>query len=199
MPHASIRRACRRANGNDVSPSWLVRDLQTLHLFPKRLAADPEQLGSLRNAAFRRGARKRAPTAGRGIALSTVTLEQIDAAREKAHRAPLLLVAITCLGPAEPEIPALERMVSLGAAAQNVLLGAHAMGLGAGLTAGDVVPSPSRSAAASRRRVGGVRPVVRRDWGTLRSGPAGLARRPAHRASTRPGPSAAPTCRAHGR
>lgn len=70
------------------------------------------------------------------------TLEQIEAAREKAHRAPLLLVAVACLGPREPDIPPLERMVSMGAAVQNLLLGAHAMGFGAGLTSGRAMASP---------------------------------------------------------
>jgi nitroreductase len=70
------------------------------------------------------------------------TLEQIESAREKAYRAPLLLVAIARLGPREPDIPPLERMVSMGAAIQNMLLGAHAMGYGAGLTSGQAMSSP---------------------------------------------------------
>ena len=70
------------------------------------------------------------------------TLEQIESAREKAHRAPLLLVAVACLGQCEPNIPALERMISVGAAIQNLLLGAHAMGFGAGLTSGQAMASP---------------------------------------------------------
>ena len=70
------------------------------------------------------------------------TLEQIESAREKAHRAPLLLVAVACLGPREPDTPPLERMVSMGAAIQNLLLGAHAMGFGAGLTSGQAMSSP---------------------------------------------------------
>lgn len=69
------------------------------------------------------------------------TLAQIESAREKAHRAPLLLVAIACLGPREPNTPTLERMVSMGAAIQNLLLGAHAMGFGAGLTSGQAMAS----------------------------------------------------------
>ena len=69
------------------------------------------------------------------------TLEQIESAREKAHRAPLLVVAIACLGPREPNTPPLERMVSMGAAIQNLLLGAHAMGFGAGLTSGQAMSS----------------------------------------------------------
>jgi len=70
------------------------------------------------------------------------TLEQIESAREKAHRAPLLLVAVACLGPRAPNTPTLERMVSMGAAIQNLLLGAHAMGFGAGLTSGQAMASP---------------------------------------------------------
>ncbi len=72
----------------------------------------------------------------------SASLAQIESAREKAHRAPLLLVAVACLGAREPNTPALERMVSMGAAIQNLLLGAHAMGFGAGLTSGRAMASP---------------------------------------------------------
>lgn len=70
------------------------------------------------------------------------TLEQIESAREKAHRAPCLLMAIARLGPSEPPIPPLERMVSVGAAIQNILLCAHSMGYGSGLTSGQAMQSP---------------------------------------------------------
>jgi nitroreductase len=66
---------------------------------------------------------------------------QIASAREKAFRAPLLMVAVACLGPREPDTPSLERMVSLGAAIQNLLLGAHALAFGAGLTSGKAMAS----------------------------------------------------------
>ena len=69
---------------------------------------------------------------------------QVEAAREKAHSAPTLLIAIARLGPAEPDIPSLERVVSMGAAIQNILLGAHAMGFAAGLTSGQAMSSPRR-------------------------------------------------------
>jgi len=68
--------------------------------------------------------------------------EQVEAARAKAYRGPTLLVAVACLGPRDPDTPALERMVSMGAAIQNILLGAHAMGFGAGLTGGQAMGSP---------------------------------------------------------
>lgn len=63
-------------------------------------------------------------------------------AAEKAYRAPLLLIAIVrIVGEPGGEIPALERAVSFGAAIQNILLGAHAMGFGAGLTSGQAMAS----------------------------------------------------------
>ena len=64
------------------------------------------------------------------------TLEQIEAAREKAYRAPLLMLAIATLAHGPVGIPAAERLVSLGAAIQNLLLGAQALGFGAGLSSG---------------------------------------------------------------
>ena len=70
------------------------------------------------------------------------TALQIESAREKAHRAPLLMLAVARLGPSEPDIPAEERLVSLGCALQNMLLVVHAMGFGAGLTAGRAMVSP---------------------------------------------------------
>lgn len=69
------------------------------------------------------------------------TERQVARARAKAHRAPLLMLAVACLGPRDPDTPPLERMVSLGAALQNLLLGAHAMGFGAGLTGGQALGS----------------------------------------------------------
>ena len=57
------------------------------------------------------------------------TEEQLRAASDKAHNAPLLLVAVACLGPRDPDTPAAERLVSLGAAIQNLLLGAQAKAL----------------------------------------------------------------------
>lgn len=73
------------------------------------------------------------------------TPEQLAKAREKAHRAPLLLLAVACLGPREPDIPATERLVSLGAALQNLLLGAHALGYASALTSGQALVSRAMS------------------------------------------------------
>ncbi len=69
------------------------------------------------------------------------TAEQINNAREKAFRAPFLTLAIARLGPCEPDIESLERMVSVGAAIQNILLCAHSLGFGSGLTSGQAMRS----------------------------------------------------------
>ena len=69
------------------------------------------------------------------------TAEQIENAREKAFRAPFLALAIARLGPCEPDIEPLERMVSMGAAIQNFLLCAHSLGFGSSLTSGQAMRS----------------------------------------------------------
>ena len=80
--------------------------------------------------------------------------EQIDNARDKADRAPFLMLAITRLvgsnpkrdvkrvEPGELVVTDAERQVSLGCAIQNMLLTAHAMGFGSGLTSGQAITSP---------------------------------------------------------
>lgn len=72
---------------------------------------------------------------------AAATPEQIEQAREKAFRAPFLALAIARLGPCEPDIEPLERMVSVGAAIQNFLLCAHSLGFGSSLTSGQAMRS----------------------------------------------------------
>lgn len=67
--------------------------------------------------------------------------EELAQAREKAHRAPWLLLAVCRVRGANAEVPAQERLLSAGAAIQNMLLLATAMGLGSGLTSGKALAS----------------------------------------------------------
>lgn len=72
------------------------------------------------------------------------TLVQIEDARLKAWRAPWLALAIVRTRDDEGDacaIPAAERLVSLGCALQNLLLAAHSMGFGSGLTSGRAMDS----------------------------------------------------------
>lgn len=71
-------------------------------------------------------------------AASEPALEQ---AREKAYRAPWLLLAVARLRGDDPAIPPSERLLSTGCAIQNMLLLATAMGLGSGLTSGKALQS----------------------------------------------------------
>jgi len=71
------------------------------------------------------------------------TPEQIEAAHDKALRAPCLMLAVTSEAVSEPPIPFHERLVSLGCAIQNMLLMAQALGLGCGLTSGQALDDPA--------------------------------------------------------
>src|SRR4051794_9365488 len=55
--------------------------------------------------------------------------QKIETERKKAFRAPLVIVVAAVVQDA-PKVPAIEQVVAAGAAAQNMLLAAHAMGLG---------------------------------------------------------------------
>ncbi len=72
----------------------------------------------------------------------SATLDQIESAREKAHRAPCLILVVARLGSCEPPISKLERMVSVGCAIQNMLLMAHSQSFGSSLTSGQAMHSP---------------------------------------------------------
>jgi len=64
------------------------------------------------------------------------TEAQLQEARDKAYRGPLLVAVIARLSPALGTVPTPERLIAAGCALQNMLLSAHAMGFGAGLLTG---------------------------------------------------------------
>ncbi|MBL8349758.1 MAG: nitroreductase family protein [Burkholderiaceae bacterium] len=67
--------------------------------------------------------------------------DDIARSRDKAYRAPTLLLAVLKAEPADPEVPLIERAVTLGAALMNLLLAAHGLGFAAMLTSGRAVRS----------------------------------------------------------
>lgn len=78
------------------------------------------------------------------------TPEQREQAREKAYRAPLLLLAVVRLPDGDPppapgevprDVPLAERILSAGCAIQNMLLMATALGFGSALTSGKALQS----------------------------------------------------------
>lgn len=62
--------------------------------------------------------------------------EQVEQAREKAYRAPLLMLAVVNGACGDPYVDLNERIVSAGCAIQNMLLMATAQGFGSALTSG---------------------------------------------------------------
>jgi nitroreductase len=66
----------------------------------------------------------------------SATLTQMDEAKQKAFRGPLLLLATANLNNALDNIPEQEKLISAGCAIQNILLMANALGFGSGLSSG---------------------------------------------------------------
>ena len=64
-----------------------------------------------------------------------------EQARAKALRSPWLLLAVARTGTEPADIPVAERVLSAGAAIQNMLLMATALGLGSALTSGKALQS----------------------------------------------------------
>ena len=60
----------------------------------------------------------------------TATLEAIERERQKAFRSPLV-IAVAAVGDPTAKVPVIEQVLCAGAAAQNILLAARALGFGA--------------------------------------------------------------------
>jgi len=67
--------------------------------------------------------------------------DQVEQAREKAYRAPLLMLAVVNGACGDPDVDMNERIVSAGCAIQNTLLMATAQGFGSALTSGKALKS----------------------------------------------------------
>lgn len=72
---------------------------------------------------------------------ASATQIQQDQAREKAYRAPWLMLAVVDGSKGDPEVDLFERIVSAGCAIQNMLLMATAQGFGSALTSGKALRS----------------------------------------------------------
>lgn len=110
-------------------------------LLPWRFVQVPAQARTALAAAFEQALMERDAQA---------TPEQREQAREKAYRAPLLLLAVVRLAAGDPppgpgelprEVPLAERILSAGCAIQNMLLMATALGFGTALTSGKALQS----------------------------------------------------------
>lgn len=57
--------------------------------------------------------------------------DALEAVRQKVLRAPMIIVVGCSVQPDHPKIPEIEQVLAAGAATQNLLLAAHALGFGA--------------------------------------------------------------------
>lgn len=57
--------------------------------------------------------------------------DALEAVRQKVLRAPMIIVVACAAQPDHPKIPEIEQVLATGAATQNLLLAAHALGFGA--------------------------------------------------------------------
>ena len=123
-------------------------DAEQLHLILEAAASAPDhgQLLPWRFVIVQSGARDQLAEVF-GSALQErdphASAEQVQQARDKAHRSPLLLLAIVDAQRGDPEIDLHERIVSAGCAVQNMLLMATALGYGSALTSGKALKSDS--------------------------------------------------------
>ncbi|MDE2414396.1 MAG: nitroreductase family protein [Comamonadaceae bacterium] len=103
-------------------------------LLPWRFVLVPQEARQALAEVFAQALRERDPAA---------TPEQQAQAREKAYRAPVLLLLVVDELAGDPEIPPAERILSAGCAVQNLLLTATAQGFGSALTSGKALQSPA--------------------------------------------------------
>jgi len=101
-------------------------------LLPWRFVLVPEAARALLAEVFAQALLERDPRA---------TPEQCGQAREKAYRAPALMLAVVDGERGDPDIDLAERLVSAGCAVQNMLLLATAQGYGSALTSGKALKS----------------------------------------------------------
>lgn len=101
-------------------------------LLPWRFILIPEERRGALGEVFAEALLLRDPACG---------AEALDAARAKAFHAPCLLVAVARDNPDAAAIPKSEKLVSLGCAIQNVLVGAQALGFASGLASGAAMDS----------------------------------------------------------
>lgn len=134
----SPRRLC--APGPDAAQQQLILAAAAAgpdhgRILPWRLIEVPLAQRARLGAAFAAALLERDPQA---------SAEQLAQAADKAQRAPWLLLALLRLNAAGAEIPQIpdhERLLSAGAALQNMLLQASALGLGSSLTSGQALQS----------------------------------------------------------
>lgn len=110
------------------SPEDIDRLLQAAERAPDHGRLKPWRLIVLRDSM--REAFTVAAAEAKRVRLPAMTAEQLAAEREKMGRSPAIVVIGCAVNRDQTKIPEIEQVVAVGAAAQNLFLAAHDLGLG---------------------------------------------------------------------
>jgi nitroreductase len=124
----STRASAARLAEPGPTPEHLLRILEAATHAPDHGRLKPWRLIVLHQAARHQFAD--AVVAARRSRLPEPTEEQLELEREKLWRSPTLVVVGCALVRDNPKVPEVEQVLSVGAAAQNMFLAAHALGYG---------------------------------------------------------------------
>ena len=110
------------------SPDDLDRLLQAAERAPDHGRLKPWRFIVLKGAV--REAFTEAAAEAKRARLPSMTAEQFAAEREKMSRSPAIVVIGCAVNREQSKVPEIEQVVAVGAAAQNLFLAAHDLGLG---------------------------------------------------------------------
>jgi len=131
------------------SPEDLDRVLQAAERAPDHGRLKPWRLIVLHGAV--REAFTAAAAEAKRARLPAMTAEQFAAEREKMNRSPAIVVIGCAVNREQTKIPEIEQVVAVGAAAQNLFLAAHDLGLGVMWKTGAAAYDPAVKATVGLR------------------------------------------------
>jgi nitroreductase len=109
----------------------------------------------------------------RRLQVPDMSQDALKRERDKALRAPVIVAVAACVQP-EARIPEIEQILSAGAAAQNIMLAAHALGYGAMWKTGEPAYDPYVKEALGLKAADSIVGFIY--LGTRVGGPSPLAR-----------------------
>jgi nitroreductase len=131
------------------TPEQLARLLEAAGRAPDHGRLKPWRFIVLENAA--REAFTAAAAEAKRARLPAMTAEQLAAEREKLSRSPTIVVIGCAVNREQSKVPEIEQVVAVGAAAQNLFLAAHALGMGVMWKTGAAAYDPAVKATVGLR------------------------------------------------
>ena len=123
------RSSAGRLTDPGPTPAEIERLLQAAARAPDHGRLKPWRFIVLRGPD--REAFTKAAAAAKRARIPTMTEEQMVLEREKIERSPTIVLAACVVDRAQNKVPEIEQIIAVGAAVENLLLAAHALGYGA--------------------------------------------------------------------